>query len=115
MSALPEVLRQLQARYRREVASDDPVVRRVAELQLERLERGRRRGRRHAAVPRSEEAQPTRWAYALEQLLSDAGNPPVRWRDDRSYDTSHQPRHASSSGTCLWVHPDGGRWWCRAC
>jgi hypothetical protein len=120
VTAVPEVLQQLQARYRLEAGSEDPVVRRVATLQLERLELGRRRARRHthptpAATADSTKVEPARWAHVLEKIVTAAGNPPVRWRGDGTYDCGHEPTHKSSSGTCLWVHPREGYWWCRAC
>jgi hypothetical protein len=118
MSPAADVLGDLRQKYRQRLHDNDPVVAAVAQEALERLNTGARQARRQAHRPRHaepESSEPHRWAFALEQIITDSGNAPIRWRRDGSYDTSHQPRHPSKSGTCLWVHPRSGYWWCRSC
>jgi hypothetical protein len=108
----------LRQRYRARLHGDDPLVAAVAREALDRLSAGIRihGAEQHRREPGVQAARaPARWAHALMQLLTEAGNPPVRWREDGSFDCGHQPAHGSWSGACLWVHPDQGRWWCRSC
>jgi hypothetical protein len=115
-----EVLRDLQARYRRETASEDPVVRRVATLQLERLEHGRRRqsarlDRQQTDAEDTERFSIRPYRQQLQALLEAGGNPPVRWRGEACYQTGHRPFHASKSSTCLVVWLETGTYWCSSC
>jgi hypothetical protein len=80
---------QLRARYRNLLENPDRVIVLVAQEQLERLDRGRRRERRrNTSLPAKAAASsdPTRWAYGLAQLLAESGNLPLREREDGSFD-----------------------------
>lgn len=61
--------------------------------------------------PEQDDQPPAPWAEHLAEL-TDA---PVRQKDPQHYQTGHSQMHASSSGTCLWVNLDWGRWGCRSC
>lgn len=116
MMVVPEAIRRLRTRYEAESQSDDLLTRLVATEQLRRLNKGARAARRatHPITSRVA-AEPARWAFALETIITASGNPPQRWRRDGSYDCGHEPRHQSVSARCLWVQPSVGRWWCRSC
>jgi hypothetical protein len=81
-------LRDLRAHYREEAGTSDTITQLLPTEQLERLAWGVRRGRRQAKVPaearRETAAEPRRWGYALERLLTEACNPPRRPHADRS-------------------------------
>ena len=97
----------LVERYRRDLRSEDPVVRTVAGRQLARL---RWRPVRPPSPPR-----PSRWAHVpLADLFAEQGNRLHR-RGDGRIESGHEPIHGSRSGRCVLIDPLLGRWWCRSC
>jgi DNA primase len=57
---------------------------------------------------------PARWGYTLVDLFEQAGNS-VHVRSNGDADCGHEPFHASRSGSCVWIRPEDGFWWCRSC
>ena len=100
--------RELLDSYLAQLRADEPVVRRVALRQLDRLHR-----RRPASAPIQGTSGPTTTSGFLAQLVERA----VGSLDRRSSGALEGPCpwHASRSGRCLVVLADGRRWWCRSC
>jgi hypothetical protein len=90
-------------RYLALAASPDPGLRRLAAVQLARLERA-------AAPPRGEEddAPPGELLRLIERTVG-----PLHRRPSGDLE-GPCPWHASRSGRCLVV-AGGERWWCRSC
>ena len=100
--------RELLDSYLALLRADDPVVRRVALRQLDRLHR-----RRPASAPIQGTSGPTATSGFLARLVEQA----VGTLDKRSSGALEGPCpwHGSRSGRCLVVLVDGQRWWCRSC
>jgi hypothetical protein len=96
-------------RYRAQLRDGDPVVRRVAEEQLARLER------RPSPASADGDYPPSRWRRVnLTALLEEAGNR-ITERPNGTFVSGHEPAHSSRSGSCLVYWPDSGRWQCSSC
>ncbi len=96
-------------RYAHLAASPDPEGRRVAAVQLARLQR------RHGSIAVGGDVAPSPWQHVpIADLLTEAGNVTVE-RANGTIVCGHEPIHGSRSGTCLVAWPAEGRWWCSSC
>ena len=55
-----------------------------------------------------------RWRADLEALFVEAGNTITRGAGGR-VEAGHEPKHGSTSGSCVLLDLDDGRWYCRSC
>src|SRR4051812_21582799 len=55
-----------------------------------------------------------KWRADLETLFAEAGNIIQHGSGDR-VESGHEPKHSSSSGTCVLIDAIEGRWYCRSC
>jgi hypothetical protein len=98
-------MNDVQTRYRDLAQNPDPLARRVAARQAERL-----RPRRAVASSR-----PARFQNVpIAALLTEAGNV-VTERQNGTLVAGHEPVHGSKSGNCLVVWVAEARWWCSSC
>jgi hypothetical protein len=101
----------LRDHYAAMQASADPKARRVAQAQLERLER-----RRHVyVVATSEDYPPSPWRHVPLALLLEAAGNATHERSNGTFVSGHEPVHSSKSGLCLVVWSGEGRFWCASC
>jgi hypothetical protein len=107
MKSSHDVRADLYDRYRRGLASPDPLERATSVHQIRQLQR---QSRRSASGGQGDPALPS---SALRDMIEQAvGRLHERTNGDLE---GPCPWHASTSGRCLVLFAGGTRWWCRSC
>lgn len=98
----------LIARYSAMQDDPDPLRAAVGRALLQRVQGSRPRTQHASEMP------PSRFRFVpLADLFQKAGNPVTG--HGRKLVCGHQPFHGSSSGTCVAITPETGRWYCFSC